>query len=93
MIQAIGDTVIVKQVLEDKAGSIILPRGRGVYNQYHGFIHAIVISIGPRYPYKHLKVGDKILYTRHEGKKLKYEGEEYLILKDRWVEARIWEAV
>jgi co-chaperonin GroES (HSP10) len=32
-----------------------------------------------------LKPGDIIIFTRHEGKRFKFEGETYLKLKQKWV--------
>jgi co-chaperonin GroES (HSP10) len=75
------DEVIIRPIFEEQVGNIILFEGKGVYKQYHGFIYGEVISIGSRYPYKELQVGDKLLFIRHEGIPVRYEGVEYLILR------------
>lgn len=98
MFQALRDDVIVKPVYEDKVGSIYIPEfstfgknsGKGKFRLYDGFIFGIVISVGPRYKNtfngRLLQEGDRIIWTRHEGKKL---DKEHIVLKNKHVLAVI----
>ena len=82
-LHAVHDSVIVKMTYEDRKGGIIVPDSAKVYKRYHGFVYGLVISVGPKYEFRdELKAGDKIIVLRHEGKKFKYEGEEYFKVKE-----------
>jgi len=100
MLRALRDEVIVKPIYEDKVGSIIIPEflrkskkdaGHGEYRQYHGFVYGVVESVGPRYKNtfqgRQLQKGDKVLWRRHEGQRIYVEGQEFILLKEKWVEA------
>jgi len=87
MLQALRDEIIVKPVFVERKGVLVIPKSALKYKQYDGEVYGEVISIGPKYPYN-LKPGDKVIWQRHEGKKIIFEGETYLILKARWVQAR-----
>lgn len=101
MLQALRDDVIVQPIFQDKVGLIEIPEasrfgkdsGHGKFRLYDGFIHGLVISVGPRYKEtfdgRVLQSGDKVIWTRHEGKRLFEEGKEYLLLKKRHVLAVI----
>ena len=86
--KALEDFVIVKPVYKQTRGDskIIIP-DVGSRHKYFGDFYGIIQSIGPKFkdPKKLLKVGDKIYFTRHEGKKFFWKGEEYLNLKSRWI--------
>jgi co-chaperonin GroES (HSP10) len=86
--QALRDEIIVKQIFEEKKSSLIIPETAQEWKQYHGEVYGEVVSVGPEYPYK-LKVGDKIIYQRHEGNKLPWGEIKYLRLKSKWVLARV----
>ena len=86
MLQALKDNVIVRPIYEERKGNIIIPEGAKVFKQYHGFVVGEVVSVGKRYPYP-LKAGDRVLWRRHEGKKVFEDGKLYFVLKERWVEA------
>ena len=88
MLQALRDNVIVKPIYEEQKGSIIIPKSAEVFKQYHGFVMGEVVSIGKKYPYP-LKAGDRVLWRRHEGKKVYEDGQLYFVLKERWVESII----
>jgi co-chaperonin GroES (HSP10) len=90
MLQALRNEIIVKPILEEHKGLIEIPKSATEYKQYHGEVVGEVISIGHKYPYKEdLKVGNKVIFQRHEGKRMLYEGERYLALKEKWVHGKI----
>jgi len=92
MLQALNSNIIIKPIYEEKKSSLIIPRSAKEYRQYYGQIYGEVISIGDDYPYKNdLKIGDKIYFQRHEGKKILYQGEMYLVLRERWIHGVIEE--
>ena len=91
MLQAIHKTIVIKPVLEEKkyGGLIIIPEAKGA-RMYHSSYYGSVVSISPQSRWKdELKVGDKIIYRRHEGKKVKDDGELFLVMRDEWVLARL----
>ncbi len=93
MLQAIGKNLIVKPIYEVKKGNIIIPLSAQEFKQYHGFVCGLVISVGNKFGLKfageRLRSGDKILFQRHEGFKIEYDGEVYLRISDRWVGAKL----
>ena len=90
MIQAMRDEVIVRPVYQDNVGKIVIPEGstfgkntgHGQFRLYDGFIYGIVESVGPRYKEtfngQPLRPGHKVIWRRHEGKRLLYQGQEFL---------------
>jgi co-chaperonin GroES (HSP10) len=91
MIQAIHKTIVIKPVLEEtkRGGLIIIPETRGA-RQYQSSYHGIVVSISADSEWRHeLKIGDRIIYTRHEGKPVWENGEKCLVMRDRWVLAKL----
>lgn len=88
MLQALRDEIIVKSVFVKQEGSILIPDCGQEYKQYHGEVVGEVISVGKDYKYN-LKPGDKIVFVRHEGKRIKFGGELYLVLKARWVMGKV----
>jgi co-chaperonin GroES (HSP10) len=91
MLQALRNEVIVKPVFEEHKGLIEIPKSALEYKQYYGEVFGEVVSIGEDYPYGKLKIGDKIIFQRHEGKRIEVDGEKYLVLKEKWVMARVIE--
>ena len=91
MLSALRDEIIVRPVFEKQKGLIEIPESAQEYKQYHGFVYGIVMAIGKGYPYGELKIGDRILFQRHEGKKVYIKGELFLVLKERWVHAKVIE--
>jgi hypothetical protein len=101
MLQALRDEVIVKPVYQDKVGCIEIPEGsrfgknsgHGQFRLYHGFIYGHIISVGPKYKEtfdgRILQSGDKVIWTRNEGKRLFWDRQEYLLLKSKHVLATI----
>ena len=92
MLQAMRDEVIVRPFYETKTKSgLIIPAKALEYKQYHGGVFGEVISIGPKFPkmFEDLKVGDKLLWRRHEGKKIMFEGEKFFAVRSRWVLGKV----
>lgn len=85
MIKAIKDTIIVKQEYAKQSEGIFIPDTAVKFKKYDGLIQYVVVSVGPDYLYG-VKVGDRVCIRRHEGKKLVYEGVEYFVMQERWVE-------
>ena len=88
MLQAMRDMVIVKPVYEEHRGNIVIPKSAKQFKQYHGSVIGIVVSVGPKYLYE-LKAGDRVIWRRHEGKKVYENRELYFALKEKWVEAKL----
>ena len=84
-IQPLGDRVVVRplEAEEKTKGGIILPDTAKEKPQ-----QGVVIAVGPgRFEDGKLvpmgvKVGDKVLLAKWGGNEIKYNGEEYLILKE-----------
>ncbi len=94
MLQAMRDEVIVRPIYETKTKSgLIIPEGAGQYKLYHGSIYGYAISIGPDFPkmFKSLKPGDKVIWRRHEGRKVYENRELYFTIKSRWIMGKVIE--
>lgn len=93
MLQALRNEIIVRPIYEEKTRSgIIVPQWARQYKLYHGSIVGEVISVGPDSKFKdEIKVGDKIYWRRHEGKKVWYERKLYFAVKERWVMGKVIE--
>lgn len=80
------DMVIVKLIHKEVSPSIIIPEKYEKQNK--GFFGSVV-SVGELYPNKELNVGDSVIFPRHEGVPVFFNEEEYLSLKERWVNGRM----
>lgn len=93
MLQALGDNIIVKPVYEKKISSLFIPETAVQFKKYEGFVYGDVISVGPKVCLKFernsLVPGDKVIWQRHEGLAFKFEGEEYLKVKSKWIMGKI----
>ncbi len=98
--RAIHKTVIARKIEEKKRreSNLIIPDTALTYKRYKETPRAIIISISPESEfYNDLKPGDIIIYTRNEGRKLDKRAdigkieEDVIVLKDRWILARIEE--
>lgn len=89
MIEAVHDYIIVRVIYKktQQGGLIELPNNYGLKGRFAGF-HAIVISVGPTYPYD-IEVGQEIIFRRHEGIRIEYEGKTFWALKKQWVEGAV----
>ncbi len=85
MLSVLGNNLIAKLSYEKSRSGIIIPQ-ETTFSKYHSFVYAVVEAVGPDYPYK-IKIGDKILIRRHEGKAFKYKDRKYLKLREGWVDA------
>lgn len=81
---AVGSMVIVKLQYAEKSGSIWIPDNA---KQNSGDFTGEVVSVGPEYPDKDLKRGDRIIYLRGEGYRFRtYEGRQDLkAVKEKWI--------
>lgn len=87
MLQALRNEIIVRAIYEEKTrGGIIVPPQAKQFKLYHGSIQGEVVSVGPESKFKNeVKPGDKIVWTRHEGKKVYEDRELFFVVKDRWI--------
>lgn len=92
MLRALRNEIIVKPIYEKNRGKIIIPPDSPHFKQYHGRITGEVISIGPRSIFKKdVDIGDKIVWLRHEGKKIIFERQVYFSVRDRWIMGKVIE--
>ena len=80
---AVGSMVIVKLIRKKEVGRIILSDGAQVSEgEYYGQ----VVSVGPDFPDKSLKAGDRLHYMRDEGYRFAgfNDRQEYLSIKAQW---------
>jgi len=76
------DNIIVKVLYAEKVKEIIIP---DCAKEYSGEFKGLVTAIGPDYK-DDLKVGDCVIFSRHEGLGFTDSKEEkYLVLKPKWV--------
>ena len=87
-ILAVGSMVIVRIVRKKKIGLIMLSDSAQVSE---GEFHGEVVSIGPGFPDKNLKIGDDIAFSRDEGYRWTsyHTREDYLSIKEKWVAAMV----
>ena len=84
MIRPLADKVLIKmkEINESTESGIILSTGMKEKSQI-----AEIIAVGPGGKIDgeniemHVKVGDKVIVSKYSGMEVKYEGEEYLIVK------------
>lgn len=93
-VQPLGDRLVVKvlEVIEEKTKSgLYVPDTAKEKPQ-----EAEVLAVGPgalndkgeRVPVD-VKVGDKVIFSKYAGTEVKFDGEEYLILSERDILAKI----
>ncbi|MDR0434612.1 MAG: co-chaperone GroES [Gracilibacteraceae bacterium] len=90
-LRPLGDRVIIKAMeKEEKSkGGIIMPD-----TAKEKPLEGEIIAVGPgkldddgkRLPMD-VKVGDKVIYSKYSGTEIKFDGEEYLILRESDVQA------
>lgn len=86
VIKACADYLVVEPVYEEKMGLIYLPDGS---KKQESNFYGIVISVGPEFPFKEIKAGDKVLYRRNEGTEIESGGKKYIALSPKWVTAEV----
>ncbi len=89
----LGDRVLVKRLepLQKTKGGIVLPDSAQEKPK-----EAEVIAVGPgkvnekgeRIPV-YVKVGDKVVFTSYAGTEIKVDGEEYLIMREEDILAKL----
>jgi len=87
-LQAVGAKVIVKPLKEEEktASGIILPESADKDKTNMGEIVAIGKLTDA---YKDLQVGDKVLFSEYGFDTVEYEGEEYYVMADNKILAKI----
>ena len=90
----LADRILVRRIEEDEqktSGGIIIPDTAKEKPQ-EGEVIAVgkgrLLESGERQPVD-VAVGDKILFGKYSGTEVKYEGEEYLILREDDILAKI----
>jgi len=87
-IKPLGDRVVIKKVeAEEKTlGGLILTSSAKEMPQM-----ADVVAVGPgtKDEPMELKVGDKVIFSKYGGTDVKYEGEEYTIMRQAEILATI----
>ncbi|WAA12578.1 co-chaperone GroES [Fervidibacillus halotolerans] len=86
MFKPLGDRVVIEllETEEKTASGIVLPDTAKEKPQ-EGKVVAVgngrVLDSGERVPVE-VKVGDRIIFSKYSGTEVKYEGKEYLILRE-----------
>jgi co-chaperonin GroES (HSP10) len=83
-LQALRDEAIVKLVIQEHQGLIKIPESATKFKQYDGEVFGEVLSVGPKHRLG-VKSGDKIIFQRHEGQKIIYGRDKYLVVKEKWI--------
>ena len=92
-IKPLGDRILVKPIEEEeeKVGGIIIPDTAKEKPQ-EGKVIAVglgkILENGERQAVS-VAVGDKILYGKYSSTEIKYDGEEYLIMREDDILAKI----
>ncbi|GGG02152.1 co-chaperone GroES [Paenibacillus aceti] len=92
MIKPLGERVLVEPIEQEEttALGIVLPEASKEKPQ-EGKIVAVgsgALKDGVRVPLE-VKVGDRVLFSKYAGTEVKYEGKEYLIMKESDIHAII----
>jgi len=89
MIEPVGRRVLVKRIeeKENKKGGIIVPDTAKEKPQ-KGIVKNVA-KVGKDDDPLPVKKGDKILFSKYGGTEIEYEGEEYLILSEDDILAKI----
>lgn len=86
MLRPLGDRVIIKLVeAEEKTSSGIVLPGSAQEKPQEGKVIAVgngVIRDNGQRTELEVKEGDRIIFSKYAGTELKYEGDEYLILRE-----------
>ena len=92
------DRVLVKrESLQEKASSIIIPEKADSKERP---ARGVIVALGPTCGYideetkelrRGLEIGEKVIFGRHAGTEIEYEGEKYWLLTDRDVLAGVAE--
>lgn len=93
MIKPLGDRVLVEPIpREEKTASGIVLPDTAKEKPQEGKVVAVgsgaLNKEGQRIPLE-VKVGDRVLFSKYAGTEVKYEGKEYLIMKESDIHAII----
>lgn len=84
MLKPLGDRVIIKmiEIKETSKGGILLPSAA---QEKSSVAEIVAVGAGKCVDGNiiplDVKVGDKVIFSKYSGTEVKYEGDEYLILK------------
>ncbi|NLM20342.1 MAG: co-chaperone GroES [Peptococcaceae bacterium] len=91
-LKPLADRVIVKALpTEERTKSGIIMPDTAKEKPQEGEVMAVgpgKVEKGQRVPME-VKVGDKVIYSKYAGTEIKYDGEEYLILRESDIQAII----
>jgi len=91
-LKPLADRVIVKALpTEERTKSGIIMPDTAKEKPQEGEVKAVgpgKMEKGQRIPME-VKVGDRVIYSKYAGTEIKYEGEEYLILRESDIQAII----
>jgi chaperonin GroES len=89
-LKPLADRVIIKAVpSEERTKSGIIMPDTAKEKPQEGKIVAVgpgKVEKGERIPME-VKVGDRVIYSKYAGTEIKYDGEEYLILRESDIQA------
>jgi chaperonin GroES len=90
MIKPLGDRVVIEPIAKEEttASGIVLPDTAKEKPQ-EGKVIAIgsgAVQNGQRIPLE-VKVGDRVLFSKYAGTEIKYDGREYLIMRESDIHA------
>ncbi|CAM2980600.1 co-chaperone GroES [Paenibacillus sediminis] len=90
MIKPLGERVLVEAIAQEEttASGIVLPESAKEKPQ-EGKVIAVgsgVLKDGVRVPLE-VKVGDRVIFSKYAGTEIKFEGKEYLIMKESDIHA------
>ncbi len=87
-LKALRDEVIVKVVWEiEKKSIIFIPDTAVKYKQYDGEYYGVVVSVGKDVQAckNDVHIDSEVVWRRHEGKKIMWQGVEYRAIKEKWL--------
>lgn len=89
-LKPLADRVIIKAIpIEEKTKSGIIMPDTAKEKPQEGEIVAVGlgrVEKGERVPMD-VKVGDRVIYSKYAGTEIKYDGDEYLILRESDIQA------
>ena len=79
-IKPLGDRVVIKkaEAEEKTVGGLILTSAA---KEMPHMAEVVAVGPGPKDEPMELKVGDKVIFSKYGGTDVKYEGEEYTIMR------------
>lgn len=87
MLKAIRDEVIVKTVWVEKKSLIHIPESATTFKQYGDDYYGVVVSVGQDVQAckNDVHIDSEVVWRRHEGKKIMWQGAEYRAIKEKWL--------